>query len=136
VEIPLGNKAAKAQHAATTLQQQQADAQLQNLLLAADIDVRTKVRDVNTNIKRVEAARKNRELQEKNREAEQKKFDNGMSTSFTVLQIQEDLANAESQMNLAIIDYNKSLVSLERAKGTLIEARQIQVAPPPEQAGA
>lgn len=135
LDIPLGNKAAKAQHTATTLRQQQADAQMNNLLLTADIDVRMKVRDVNTNIKRVEAARKNRELQQKNVEAEQKKFDNGMSTSFTVLQIQEDLATAESQENLAIIDYNKSLVSLEKAKGTLIEARQIQVAAPPDQAG-
>jgi len=135
LDIPLGNRAAKARYTATSLRLQQSDVQLQNLELAAEIDVRAKVRDVNTNIKRVEAARKNRELQDKNVEAEQKKFDNGMSTSFTVLQIQDDLANAQSRENLAIIDYNKSLVSLERSKGTLLEARQIQVAARSDQAG-
>jgi len=130
LDIPLGNRAAKAQHTATTLRLQLEEVQLLNLVQAADIDVRAKVRDVVTNVKRVEAARKNRDLQQKNVEAEQKKFDNGMSTSFTVLQIQEDLATAERQENLAIIDYNKSLVSLERAKGTLLEARQVQFEPP------
>ena len=70
---------------------------------------------------------KNLELQQENVTAEQKKYENGMSTSFLVLQAQDALRNAERRENLSIIDYNKSLVSLEQSKGTLLEARQINM---------
>ena len=63
----------------------------------------------------------------KNVEAEEKKYQNGMSTSFQVLEIQEDLATAESQENRAKVDFQKSLAALERAKGTLLEARNIEI---------
>ena len=125
--IPLGNKDAKARHMQSRLRRQQSEVSLDNLLLGAEIDVRRKVRDVTTNVKRVEAARKNRELQEKNVDAEQKKYENGMSTSFQVLEVQEDLATSKNGENLAIIDYMKSLVSLEQSKGTLLEARKIEM---------
>jgi outer membrane protein TolC len=71
---------------------------------------------------------KNRELQQANVDAEQKKFENGMSTSFLVLQAQDALRSAERRQNLAIVDYNKSLASLEKSKGTLLEARDIKIA--------
>ncbi|MEK7283503.1 MAG: TolC family protein, partial [Acidobacteriota bacterium] len=58
-------------------------------------------------------------------QAEQKKFENGMSTSFQVLQFQTDLTTAESRENLAIVDYNKSLAELQRVQGTLLEARNM-----------
>ncbi|MGD8377368.1 MAG: TolC family protein, partial [Acidobacteriota bacterium] len=115
--IPIGNRDRKARYAQSRLRHQQSQVQMQSLLLTAEIDVRNRVRDVTTNIKRVEAAKKNRELQQENVEAEQKKFENGMSTSFTVLQVQDALRSAERRENLAIVDYNKSLASLEKSKG-------------------
>ena len=109
--------------------------QFDNLMLAAEIDVRQKVRDIWVNVERVKAAEKNVQLQQANGNAEQKKFENGMSTSFQVLEIQEDLATAESQEIRAKVDYHKSLAALERAKGTLLEARNIQVSSPGRVAG-
>jgi len=125
--IPIGNRAAKAQYASSKLRRQQAEVQMDNVELAAEIDVRTRVRNVVTNIKRVEAAGKNLELQQENVTAEQKKYENGMSTSFLVLQAQDALRTAERRRNLAVIDYNKALVSLEQSKGTLLEARKIDM---------
>lgn len=127
VTIPIGNRAAKARHNTSRLRHAQSRVRMENLKLAAEIDVRQKVRDVQVNIARVSAAEANIVLQEKNEEAEQKRFENGMSTSFQVLEIQEDLATAKSQENRARVDYQKSLAALERAKGTLLEARNIQV---------
>jgi outer membrane protein TolC len=126
--IPIGNRAAKAQYMGSRLRHEQSQVQFDNLLLAARIDVTQKVRDVKVNRQRVWAAEKNRELQEKNLDAERKKYDNGMSTSFQVLEIQEDLSMAESQENRARVDFQKSLTALEKAKGTLLDARNIQVA--------
>ena len=66
-------------------------------------------------------------LQQKKLEAEQKKFENGMSTSFEVLTFQRDLANAELAEVRALLDYVKSLAALEKAKGTLLEARGLSL---------
>ena len=85
--------------------------------------MRTAARNVESGSKRVAAARANVDLQRKKLEAEQKKFENGMSTSFEVLTFQNDLADAELAEIRAILDYTKALAELERAKGTLLEAR-------------
>jgi len=61
-------------------------------------------------------------LQTEKLEAEQKKYENGMSTSFQVLQFQNDLANSELSRIRAYLDYINSLAGLERAKGTLLES--------------
>ena len=74
------------------------------------------------------AARKNVELQTKKLDAEQKKFDNGMSTSFEVFTFQTDLRNAQLSLIQALLDYNKSLADLERAKGTLLESKGLKLA--------
>ena len=60
-------------------------------------------------------------------EAEQKKFDNGMSTSFEVLRIQTDLSNAQLAEIRAILAYTKAQADLERAKGTLLQARGLRL---------
>ncbi len=127
VTIPIHNRQAKSRYGSSRLRHEQSRMQMQNLMLAAEIDVRQKVRDVKVNTQRVRAAQKNRELQEKNVDAEEKKYQNGMSTSFQVLEIQEDLATAESRESRAKVDFQKSLAALERAKGTLLQARNIEI---------
>ena len=51
---------------------------------------------VESSAKSIDAAAKARELAERNLDAEQKKFANGMSTNYQVLQIQSDLAAAQA----------------------------------------
>jgi outer membrane protein len=125
--IPIHNRAAKSRYVTSRLRREQSQVRLDQLMLAVEIDVRQKVRDVRVNTQRVHAAQKNRELQEKNVDAEEKKYENGMSTSFQVLQIQEDLSTAESRESRAKVDFQKSLAALERAKGTLLQARNIEI---------
>ena len=132
--VPIGNRQAKAMHRETDALLSQARYDLQRLEQAARVEVRNAVRTVETNLKRVRAAQVNVRLQREKLAAEQKKFENGMSTSFQVLQFQTDLSSAESRENRAIVDYNKSLVDLERSKGTLIEARGMAM-PAPRGAG-
>lgn len=60
-------------------------------------------------------------------DAEQKKLENGKSTSFNVLQLQRDLVTAESTAIQALTDYNKALVDLARAEGTLLDRLKISV---------
>jgi len=123
--IPIGNRQAVANYTNAEYAREQARYTLQNLEQGARVEVRTAVRTVETNLKRVKAAQVNTRLQREKLDAEQKKFNNGMSTSFQVLSFQNDLASAESRENQAVVDYNKSLVELERVKGTLIESKKM-----------
>jgi outer membrane protein len=123
LSVPIGNRQAIASFTEAEHRVNQARYDLLRLEQAARIEVRNAVRTVETNLKRVKAAQVNVRLQREKLAAEQKKFENGMSTSFQVLQFQTDLTTAESRENQAIVDFNKSLVDLERAKGTLLEAK-------------
>ena len=120
---PLGNRQAKADYAIATLNREKGEIDLQNVEQTIRVDVRTAVRNVESGAKRIAAARANTQLQRKTLEAEQKKFDNGMSTSFEVLQIQNDLSDAQVREIQALLDHAKAMADLERAQGTLLEAR-------------
>lgn len=125
--LPIGNRAARANYAVAALNREKSEVNLRNVEQAIRVDVRTAVRNVESGLKRVEAARANTVLQRKTLEAEQKKFENGMSTSFEVLRIQTDLSNAQLAEIRAVLDYTKALADLERAKGTLLEARGLRL---------
>ncbi|MBZ5638882.1 MAG: TolC family protein [Acidobacteriia bacterium] len=124
---PLGNRREQAGYATATLTREKAELSLVNTDLTVRVDVRTAVRNIESGVKRVTAARSNTLLQQKKLEAEQKKFENGMSTSFEVLTFQTDLANAQQAEIQAMTDYNKALAALERAQGTLLEARNLRM---------
>ncbi len=127
LRVPIGNRQAIANYTDAEHAYNQSRFDLQRLEQEARVEVRNAVRTVLTNMKRVHATQVNVRLQTEKLEAEQKKFENGMSTSFQVLTFQNDLTAARSRENLAIVDYNKSLVELERVKGTLLEARRMLI---------
>lgn len=117
--IPIGNRNLEANYAKARLDREQKAVEYENLEQAAIVAVGTAVRRVQTDRKRIDAAEKNRILQEKTVEAEQRKFENGLSTSFEVLQLQRDLSEARSAENAARRDYRTSLANLEAVTGTL-----------------
>jgi len=125
--IPIGNRQAIASFTDSEYALTQAGKGLETLELAARVQVRDAVRAVQTTLKRVKAAQVNVRLQKEKLSAEQKKFENGMSTSFQVLQFQNDLFTAQVRENLAMVDYNKAQVELERVQGTLLDARHVAV---------
>ena len=66
-----------------------------------------------------------RKLAEEKLSAEEKKFEVGLSTSFNVLEFQEDLAEQQSNEIKAIIDYKKSKNRLRQAKAQTLEDNNI-----------
>jgi len=125
--LPVGNRQATASRRIAALSRQKSEINLTNIEQTVRVEVRTAVRGVESGIKRVQAAQKNVELQNEKLEAEQKKFENGMSTSFEVLTFQNDLADAELSMIRAGLAYAKALTAVERAKGTLLQARGLSL---------
>ena len=127
--VPIGNRQALANFQSATANLDQNKVLQQQTEQLALLDVRGAVRNVDTTLKQVKAAEVNVRLQKEKLDAEQKKFENGMSTSFQVLSFQNDLLTAETQKNLAMDSYNKALVDLGRAKGTLLKERGILMQP-------
>jgi outer membrane protein len=127
-KVPIANRAAKANYATAGLNREKQEISVKNTEDLIRVDVRTAVRTVESGFERVTAAKKNVELQQKKLDAEQKKFDNGMSTSFEVFTFQTDLRNAQLSLIQALLDYNKGLADLERAKGTLLESKGLKLA--------
>jgi outer membrane protein len=126
--IPFGNRQAEANYLNTVLRQQQRRQIIDSQALDATIAVRNSARAVENAAARVKAARVNVRLQKERLAAENKRYENGMTTTFNLLQFQDDLTQAESQVIAALVDYNKSLVDLSAAKGTLAEERGVRVA--------
>lgn len=72
-----------------------------------------------------------RELALKNLEAEQRKYELGAQTIFFVLDAQTQLAQAEVNLVQNEINYQRSLTSVSRATGELLERYRVEIAEPP-----
>ncbi len=125
--FPIENTTAKAQLALAEVNFDRGRAELAEQELAVITEVRRLARFVDTARQTRESARVSRQLEEKNLEAEQKRYENGLSTSFRVLQIQEDLTEARQREVNAITGYRKAVVLYYQATGELIETSGVEV---------
>lgn len=94
------------------------------------VEVRSAVRAIDTASKEITASRTAREAAEQNLDAERKRYENGMTTNFQVLQIQQQLSDSRARELQALVNYNKSIAEYHRAVGDLLEARSISIDEP------
>ena len=127
LSYPLGNRAAKSKLAIKRLEVAQLLLDIKDLEKTIVVEVREAHRQIKTDIKRVQATRVARKLAEEKLNAEEKKFKVGLSTSFNVLEFQEDLAEEQSNEIKAVIDYNKSLNRLNQVMARTLEAHDIKL---------
>jgi outer membrane protein TolC len=125
--VPLGNRAAQATHTKARLGAEQAKTSLKQLELQIVQQAREAVRRVEADAKRVEANRASRTLAEEQLRVEQRRLEAGVTTTFNVVSFQRDLAAAQAGEIRAIADYYRSLANLEKVKGTVLEANQIEL---------
>ena len=91
---------------------------------------RKAVRAVRTAAQAYDSALVSRRLEEKNYEAEQKRYDNGLSTSYRVLEIQEDLTDARRRVVGSIAAYRRSVAAYYLVVGELLEKSKVTIADP------
>lgn len=127
VSYPLQNRSARAQAQIAELAVDRAQAVIERQRLQVITEVRTAARGVKTAAQQIESAKISRRLQERNLEAEQKRYENGMSTSFQVTQIQDDLTQARSREVSAITGYRRALAEYYRATGRLLEVYNVEL---------
>ena len=127
LEFPLGNRAAKSEFEKSRLLHRQSVLLMERLRQRIIVQVRRAARHVETNLERVKAAELTRKLQETKLSAEMELLRVGKATSHDVLEYQRDLAIARSGYLKALVDYNRSLVELQRVTGTIFEQNDVRI---------
>ena len=122
---PLGNRAAKSAYNKAKLEMDQTRLSLRNTEQQIAVAVRITFRAVETTYNLIQATRVARQLAQEQLDAEQKKFNEGLSTNFQVLDYQDKLTQARTAESQAITSYNKALVSLAEAMGMTLQQHHI-----------
>jgi len=114
---PLGNRAANNALQQQNLLLKQALVDQRKVLLTVSREIYQTTRNLETFSKNVEVRRAATVLARTQLEAEQEKFRLGLSTSFNVLQFQNQLTSARSDEIRALSDYNEALGRLDQVTG-------------------
>lgn len=129
---PIQNRTARAQSASANVAVDRFQALYDQERLVIETEVRRASRALDTAAKSIDAAVKAREFQEKNLDAEKKRYENGMSTSFQITQIQDQLTQARSSEVTAIVNYRTALAEYYRATGRLLDQQGVVIDDPAE----
>lgn len=122
LEVPLGNRAARFAERSARAGLRSARLQLEQAETDVVNEIRAAIRNVEVEARAVLAAGKTRAFTERQLEAEQIRYQEGLATTFQVLDFQQQLAQAESAEKAALAAHAKALVALERARGTIHES--------------
>lgn len=128
VDIPIRNRAARADQIRSELEYRQAEVRLQQLQNSIAIGVRNAQFSVQQNRAAVDAALKARDFATQSLEAEQKKLTQGLSTTYNVLTQLSNVSTAESNLVNAMSAYEQSKLNLDVVTGRTLETLGISVA--------
>lgn len=129
IQFPFHNRTAKENLAGAQIQKEQLEASYRSQDQAIESDVRNAAQAVDTAQKRVVASRAARESAEQQLAGEQKLYEVGRSTTFLLLQRQQELTGARTTELQAQTDYNKALADLQRATGSTLRVNNVVVNP-------
>ena len=123
--VPIGNRTARGNVAIASTDLELARTNLAIAKANLNVQVRAAGRAVDIGYRSMLAATKARELAERNLDAEKKKYSNGMSTTFQVASVANDLTSAVTAELQAIATYLKDLTGWHQAIGDLLPDRNV-----------
>lgn len=127
MSFPLGNHLATGLRDVAREEQEQAAVYAAGVAARIGYDARNALQSYQSAQSRLHTARIARESSEQVYASEVRKYHNGASTTFLVLQRQVELEQNRGRELLAQTDLNKALVELERVEGTILTANNVQV---------
>ncbi|MDR2588516.1 MAG: TolC family protein, partial [Spirochaetales bacterium] len=123
---PLGNYKAGAGAQRAVYSRMQQEEALRNMELLTEQNIRTAYVTVQRSRAQIAASEETARLRKENFNAEAQKYNVGRSTSYDVARAGRDLLEAQLAEVRSIVDYLKSILTLYREEGTLLERRGIQ----------
>lgn len=127
LSIPLGSRRARNDYKAAKATKAQALLQYKALEQNIMMQIDNAIKLLQSQFQQVEATRQARLFAQDALAAEQKKYENGKSTSFLVLQFQRDLTSRRFEELAALADYNKALSGLAAQEGTTLSVHNLSV---------
>ncbi len=127
VNFPLENAFARGLERSAKQEQEQAEIQAQGLDQRIESEARDALQTYQSALSRLAAASQARAAAESVYAGEVRKFHNGASTTFLVLQRQVELAQARGRELQAQTDLNKAVVELQRVQGTILTGNNVKV---------
>jgi outer membrane protein TolC len=125
--VPLSNAKARNQFKVVKAEEKQLLLRLKQLEQAVMVEIDNALKQAQSAWESVDATKQARIYAEAALDAEQKKYAVGKSTTFTVLQLQNNLTSAKSQEIRALADYNQALAKLAASEGTTLQRRKLDL---------
>jgi outer membrane protein TolC len=125
--VPLTRKSERANHKAQRINVETAVLDMKKLEEQIVRDIDDAVKKIRSAYAAIESTREARVFAEAALDAEQKKLENGKSTNFQVLDLQDKLTQARANEIGALTAYNKALYDLYFREGTILERQKITV---------
>jgi outer membrane protein TolC len=123
--VPIGNNVARGNDAVANADLELARTNFAITKANLNVEVRAAARAIDIGYRSVAAATKARELAERNLDAEKKKFENGMSTTFQVAQVANDLTTAVTAELQAIATYLKNISAWHKSVGDILDVNHV-----------
>ncbi len=127
--LPIPNREGRGRMASREMQLAKALVDVKRLEQSISVEIADALQSVETAFKLIEATRATRQLAQERLNAEEEKLRAGTTTTFVVLELQSNLAEAEVREIRASTSYNKAVAELDRAMGLTLERYAIRVAP-------
>ena len=127
LSIPLSNVRARNSYQSGKANEQQILLRLKQLEQNVMVQIDNAVKQAQSAWESVDATKQARIYAEAALDAEQKKYAVGKSTTFTVLQLQNNLTAARSQEIRALANYNEALSNLAQQEGSTLKRRNLDV---------
>jgi outer membrane protein TolC len=125
--FPLYNATERGKYRASQAAKQIAELQLKKAEQEVLVQIADYANRVQSRFSQVGSTRKARSFAEAALAAEQKKLQNGLSTSYFVLQLEEILTAAQTAELQALTDYNRILAQLAFAEGSILERNHLEL---------
>lgn len=126
-EYPLGNQAAKAEATKRSLEYNQSKTEASRVQDQIINEVSLAIREINLANQDIPTTLKAQTAAERVVVSENARFELGQKTNEELLRAQDLLAGAAREHARAVLNYNISLATLTRAKGTILKELHIEI---------
>jgi outer membrane protein TolC len=127
LSLPLSNVAERGNYRASQAAKQMAELQLKKAEQEVLVEIASDISRVESRYSQIGSTHLARTFAEAALAAEQKKLQNGLSTTFIVLQLQQSLTVSRMAEVQALADYNKARAQLAFAEGSILEHHHLSV---------
>jgi outer membrane protein TolC len=127
VSVPLTFAQGRGHARAAKLALRQSQAQLESLEQDIAVLVASAIGQLDTTTQRVAATTKAYELAQQALDAEQKRFRAGASSTFVVLQLQEQLVSVQQSQVRAMADQRRAIANYHRVIGTTLQVHHLRL---------